>query len=100
MLLMEPLLDITKIKSIAINRIWIRRYRIPINTSANEKLAKSKYNLRIIVHYFDKYYQDCLPEERKTMFNLAYFYFPRRVPFWVILGRRMNIIIGREFYIK
>jgi len=91
---MNPLLDVNKIKAIAISKIWLHRYRLPIGTSARLKLTNSICNLKIIVHYFDRYYQDSIPEDREILFKVAYSYFPKKIPFWVLFGRRLNLRLG------
>ena len=91
---MTPILDITKIKAAAISKIWVTRYRLIISNNAKSRLANSAYSLKIIVHHFDRYYQDSIPEDRDNIFKVAYFYFPKRIPGWVLLGRRMNFKAG------
>ena len=91
---MTPILDITKIKAAVISKIWVARYRLKISNNARSRLANSKYNLRIIVHHFDRYYQDSIPEDRDIIFKVAYYYFPKRIPGWVLLARRMNLSVG------
>jgi hypothetical protein len=86
-----PLLNIYKIKEIAIEKIWIKRYRLPINQEAKSKLSQSSLSLKKIVHHFDRYYHQSIPEERNKIFIVAYHYFPRKIPFWVLIGLRFNI---------
>jgi len=91
---MTPILDIKKIKAAAVSKIWVTRYRLIINGNAKSRLANSIYSLKVIVHHFDRYYQDSVPEDRETIFRVAYFYFPKRIPGWVLLARRMNFRAG------
>ena len=91
---MTPILDISKVKAAAISKIWLNRYRLRISNNASSRLAGSRYNLKIIVHHFDRYYQDSIPEDRDIIFKVAYFYFPKRIPGWVLLARRMNLSVG------
>ena len=93
---MTPILDIPKVKAAVISKIWLRRYRLKISENAKFRLANSKYGLKIIVHHFDRYYQDSIPEDREIIFKVAYYYFPKRIPGWVLLGRRMNFMAGES----
>ena len=91
---MTPILDIPKVKAAVISKIWLRRYRLKISENAKFRLANSKYSLKIIIHHFDRYYQDSIPEDREPIFKVAYYYFPKKIPGLILLGRRMNINMG------
>lgn len=91
---MKSLIDVELVRAAAISKIWYVRYMLPIKNNAKIKLAKSKYDLPIITRYFDRYYRTSMPEEKSEIFQAAYHYFPKRIPFLVGLLRQLNIKIG------